>query len=218
MTGLRELYLATGRACVDLIAEPGVATGWERPSVLPRLSIGELAAHLARSVLQVEWFLGEPDPGSPRPWSASAYYADLEATADLDSPLNVGVRERSREVSVTGPDQVLQRARASLALLADRLTGPDPVPESRQLLVHGDRPLVVGEYLRTRLVELAIHDEDLRLSLDPGSPAPSRLPAAAVGEAVEVLVGAARLRHGDAAVLRALARRERDGVQALRPL
>jgi len=33
-----------------------------------------------------------------------------------------------------------------------------------------------------------------------------------------VLVGVARIRHGDMAVLRALARRERDPVQALRVL
>jgi hypothetical protein len=35
---------------------------------------------------------------------------------------------------------------------------------------------------------------------------------------VTVLVGAARHRHGDAAVLRALTRRERDDVGALRVL
>ena len=36
--------------------------------------------------------------------------------------------------------------------------------------------------------------------------------------AIDVLVGVARIRHGDMAVLRALARRERDQVQALRVL
>jgi len=54
-----------------------------------------------------------------------------------------------------------------------------------------------------------VHTEDLALGL--GSDV--RAPAETLSSAVDVLVGAARLRHGDAEVL---ARRERDGQDALR--
>ncbi|MGW0855449.1 hypothetical protein [Streptomyces sp. NPDC002690] len=77
----------------------------------------------------------------------------------------------------------------------------------------GEEMLLDG-YLRTRCVELAVHLEDLALSVD----APHRVPGAALAIAVDVLVAAARDRHGDQAVLHALARRERDDAEALRVL
>jgi hypothetical protein len=79
------------------------------------------------------------------------------------------------------------------------------------------------EYLRGRCVELAVHVEDLELSvgLGPGVTATDRVPEPPddlVRGAIDVLVAAAVVRHGAPAVLRALARRERDQVQALRVL
>ncbi|MBC7762607.1 MAG: hypothetical protein H7201_12605 [Candidatus Saccharibacteria bacterium] len=74
--------------------------------------------------------------------------------------------------------------------------------------------IYLDEYLRTRLVELAIHIEDLALSIN----VTATVPMAAVAAAVDVLVAVARERHGDIAVLRALSRRERDTVMALRVL
>ncbi|MBD7917078.1 hypothetical protein H9657_02120 [Cellulomonas sp. Sa3CUA2] len=62
--------------------------------------------------------------------------------------------------------------------------------------------------------ELAAHTEDLAVSL--GSDV--RAPAPTLEVAVDVLVGAARRRHGDGEVLHALARRERDASEALRVL
>ena len=59
-----------------------------------------------------------------------------------------------------------------------------------------------------------MHTEDLALSV--GSDV--RAPRPAVAVAVDVLVAAARQRHGDRDVLHALARRERDGSEALRVL
>ncbi len=65
----------------------------------------------------------------------------------------------------------------------------------------------------TRLVELTLHIDDLCVSV--GVPTP-QLPADGTGAAIETLVEVARLRHGDGAVLAALARRERDDGAALR--
>ncbi|MFI9754601.1 hypothetical protein [Streptomyces collinus] len=56
--------------------------------------------------------------------------------------------------------------------------------------------------------------DDLALSVG----AHCRTPEATFAIAVDVLVAAARDRHGDQAVLHALARRERDALQALRVL
>jgi hypothetical protein len=75
--------------------------------------------------------------------------------------------------------------------------------------------MTLDEYLRTRVVELVVHADDLATSLGVEL-APPRPATCSV--AIDVLVGVARIRHGDLAVLRALTRRERDQAQALRVL
>jgi hypothetical protein len=78
-----------------------------------------------------------------------------------------------------------------------------------------DRVLTLDDYLVTRLIELLVHTDDLAVSV--GLPSPD-FPLAASRPAIAALVDVAILRHGDDAVLRALSRRERDAVDALRVL
>ena len=211
---LRTLYLDAASLVVELVGLPDVVAAWDRPSALPLMTVGELASHLSRSVLQVEHFLDAgPDPSWPVPATAGSYYAVLEGTAEPDSPLNVGVRQRSVEVAGQGPDAALALVTGCRDRLVPRL-GSEPA--GRQVMPHGGRALTLDEYLRTRLVEICIHRDDLALSL-PQTPI-GRVNPAAVAVAVDVLVAAARERNGDAAVLTALSRRERDHGDALRVL
>jgi hypothetical protein len=202
---IRSCYLDTAALAVRTLADPAVRDRWDQPSSLPQMSVGELAAHLSRSVLQVADFLGQDDPRSPEPVAAQAYYGDLAQLTDPGSALNAGVRQRSRESAAAGPDAVAERARQTLDALAERLPSE---PADRQVLAFGAQPMLLDDYLRTRLVEFAVHLDDLAVLV----------PDDALTEAVAVLVGAARHRHGDLAVLRALARRERDRAHALRVL
>lgn len=206
---VRASYLAAAEAAATLIAHRAVAERWHQPSVLEGLTVGSLAAHLARGVLQVEWFLDadEPDPPSI---DAEQYYADLEGTRDPDSELNVGVRERSEQTAVGGPDALTIEVQEALARLASRLPGE---PDRRRLLAFG-RSITLPEYLRTRCVELTVHLDDLALSL--GVPAEASKEAAQV--AVSLLVGAAVRRNGPMDVLRSLTRRERDPDDLVRVL
>jgi hypothetical protein len=206
-TGSR--FLAAASTAVTLLEHPDVEARWSEPSVLAELTVGGLAAHLARQVLLVEAYLDAPEPHSAEPVSAEAYYAVLTGTSDLSSQLNVGVRERSHAGAVAGARQVAAHVRDCLRRLTNRLGSEPP---NRQVLAYGGQAMRLREYMRSRLVELAVHNEDLALSIGVEPP------ETGVSDAVDVLVGAARLRHGDAAVLRALARRERDDVEALRVL
>lgn len=61
---------------------------------------------------------------------------------------------------------------------------------------------------------MVVHLDDLEASVG----VPMDLPAEAVEVAIGVLLEMARLRHPPMAVVRALARRERDEAQALRVL
>jgi hypothetical protein len=220
LPAVRALYLATAGVAADLVEQPEVRDRWDGASVLEEMTVGDLAAHLGRSLLQVEMFLDAGDPAAPAPVPAEVYYAVLTGVDDLGSDLNVGVRSRARDVAVDGPDGVARRVRGCLERLVGRLRDE---PVSRNVLAYGGHVMTLDEYLRTRLVELCVHVEDLVLSVGPapaGDPtgADRDLPDAAIAEAVTVLVGAARHRHGDGAVLRALTRRERDAVGALRVL
>ncbi|MFI6495713.1 maleylpyruvate isomerase N-terminal domain-containing protein [Streptomyces sp. NPDC050564] len=209
---IRKTYLQAAEKSVHLLATEQVARCWETESVLPGMSVGGLAGHLARSVLQVEWFLDGQVSGA-EPVSPVQYYARLADTSLLDSALNVGVRARSEETAAAGPAVVAEQARAAWVRLSQRL-GMEPADRRVAVLHRPGEEMLLDGYLQTRCVELAVHLDDLALSVE----VPCQVPDAALAVAVDVLVAAARDRHGDQAVLHALARRERDVDQALRVL
>jgi hypothetical protein len=209
---VRDVYLEAAESAVQLLGSGDVARAWDDESVLAGMSVGGLAGHLARSVLQVEWFL-DGDVVGAEPVSPVRYYARLQDTSSPGSALNVGVRARSEETASLGPAAVSGETSAALARLRVRLAA-EPLDRRVAVLHRPGEEMLLDGYLQTRCVELAVHIEDLALSV--GSEV--RAPAAAVAFAVDVLVAAARDRHGDRAVLHALARRERDVVDALRVL
>ena len=75
--------------------------------------------------------------------------------------------------------------------------------------------LLLDEYLKTRLVELTVHMDDLAFSLDLPTPV---YPEAAYTVVIDTLVSVATLRSGPLIVLRALSRGERQAPDVLRVL
>ncbi|MBW3616002.1 MAG: maleylpyruvate isomerase N-terminal domain-containing protein [Actinobacteria bacterium] len=195
---------------MGLLSRRELGDRWSQPSVLAQMEVGELAAHLARAILQVEWFLDMPEPDPPV-ITAAQYYAPL-VEPDPNAQANVGVRERAATTAAGGWARLYLDASKVQDRLAERL--PETPPE-RRVLAFAGRALLIDEYLKTRLVELAVHIDDLARSLEVPMPP---LPDAATAVAIAVLVDTARARHGDQAVLHALARRERDQASALRVL
>jgi hypothetical protein len=230
----RVTYLEAAASAVDLIGDERVASRWHEESVLPGMTVGVLAAHLGRSLTQVEFLLdlevdsgvdSGPDSDSGREAGggpggadvvvidASTYFGTFEGIADRESDVSRGVIRRGTESAEKGVLAVVAQCRETLDRLRTRLTVE---PAERRLGV-AHRPgeiITLDDYLRTRLVEFAVHTDDLSLSI--GAAVTS--PPAALAAAVDVLVGAARVRHGDLAVLRALSRRERDESDALHVL
>jgi hypothetical protein len=207
---MRELYLQVATATADVLARPMVAERWADPSALPHFAVSGLAGHLARSVLQVEWYL-DADVPDAQPATAGEYYAALSGVTDIDSELNVGVRQRGEEVALDGPRALASRVEAAVPLLRTRLWAE---PADRRVGVLG-RVLLLDEYLKTRLVEMCVHVDDLAVSVGI---APPEVPARAYGIAIETMVEVAVLRHGPLAVLRALTRRERQSPDVLQVL
>ncbi len=222
MTEPRAVFLEALAAVTPLLEAPELAARWEEESALERFSVRGLAGHLLRATTSVEAYLDRPEPGpgqeslSAAAYFAAAIYSDIGDAPytgpDLDSDLHSAIRARGEGMAEGGPAGLAGDWSAAARRLAERLAAEAP---GRRVQVFGDLVLTLDDYLTTRLVELCVHADDLAVSL--GIPTPA-LPAAATGLAIAVLLGVARLRHGDAAVVRALARRERDGVSALRVL
>lgn len=210
-TTARSLLLAAATQAIDLAAEPAVGSAWDRPSTLPGFSVGGLAGHLvAGGTSVVARYLVAPAPDG-EPVDPPQYFLTL-LSADHDDELNTGIRQRGEAVAAVGQEAMLATARRVLAEVAGRLAA---LPAGTTVRVAGGLVLDLDDYCVTRLVELVVHTDDLAASVGLATPA---IDPAAVELVIGCLLEMARRRHGDLAVIRALTRRERDTVSALRVL
>jgi Mycothiol maleylpyruvate isomerase N-terminal domain len=204
MTGKRDGYLAAASIAAGLLAEAEVARRWEQDSALPAMPVSALAGHLARQIFSLEEVLA----GGARaelPISLTEHYArSAWVGAELDDEPNVVVRKGGAAEAAAGPAALATRARDTLARLAARL--PAEPPGLVVLVPWGPWPLTLDDFLVTRMMEIAVHSDDLAQSVR----LPTPLFPADVADAVVVLLArlAAR-RHGAPAVIRAFSRAER---------
>ena len=214
---IRRLFLDTAGAVGPLLAGSEIAARWDEPSVLTGMTVGALAGHLARAVSTVAGYLASDGPVSDAPsLDAAGYFASIDGLGgrdvDIDAPLHRAIRRRSEEAAAGGAAEVLGRWDATVQELAALL----PVePDDRMVAVLDGRAMRLDDYLVTRLVEMIVHGDDLAVSLGI---TPPQMPEDAADAVIGMLVDMARRRHGDLAVVRALTRRERDEIQALRVL
>ncbi|WKX71158.1 maleylpyruvate isomerase N-terminal domain-containing protein [Streptomyces sp. XD-27] len=199
-----DAYLAAAAQAVALLERPEVAAAWEQPSALAEMTVGGLAGHLAAQIFSVDSALAEPASAeAPIPLLenfARATWID----APLDGEVNAGIRAKSEGIAAEGPRSLLKRARAALAEQQTELPG---LSGGRTVfLPQKGFALTFDDFLVTRLLELAVHIDDLAVSV--GLP-PQELPDAAFDPVLVLLARLAARRHGQAALLRALARVER---------
>ena len=175
------------------------------------MTIGSLAAHLGRSLFNVERYLDatSEDTGED-PISPAAYYASILTTFDLDAPANADVRTRSEADAAEGWASLVARFDRAVESLRDRLAAEDT---TRKLRVFGGLVMHLDDYLVTRILECVVHADDLAVSVGLATP---DFDPGVLDLVITDMVGIARLRHGDLAVVRALSRRERDELDALR--
>lgn len=208
-----EEFLATGEAVAAALADPAVAGAWDDDSALEGYSVGGLAGHLARGVLTVERYLERGAGAGGHLTDAAGYLVTVLGSADpVDSDLHRRVRQRGAETSQDGPEALAADVRETLDRLTDRL---DEAALALPVQVLDGVTLPLGEYLRTRLVELVVHLDDLAASV--GHDGPQGIPAGAYRAVAGLLGEVAAGRAGALPTIRSLARRERhpDAVRAL---
>lgn len=132
-----------------------------RPSVLPGWTVTDLAAHLALGVEAVGVLVRAPRGTVPMPVAAylGSYAAGAEAVSSRTLDLAAGR-------TLADVPALLAAARTRAAAVLDDLGPGDPVVIARR------GPIRLGDFLATRVVEVAVHADDLARSV-PDRPPPA---------------------------------------------
>ncbi|MEU6206018.1 maleylpyruvate isomerase N-terminal domain-containing protein [Micromonospora musae] len=204
MAAIRTAYLTAARSAVRLLGDPAVAERWDQPSALAEFGVAGLAGHLASQVFQVEAVLAEPVPAGDPIGLLDHYARGSWIGATVDDDVNVGIRRVGEEIAQEGPQALAARTAEAVQRLTEALTRE---PTGRVVhLARGPWSLTLDDFLTTRLMEIAVHSDDLAVSVGVAT---AELPVDVFEPVLSLLARLAVRRHGQSAVLRALARAER---------
>jgi hypothetical protein len=204
MTGTRDDFLSTARSAAGLLRDPAVAAAWSGPSALPEFTVGGLAGHLAYQILAVPPALAEPAPREETISLLDHYGRVAWIGAGLDEEINVRIRRGGEQAAAEGPEALAAKVDAAIGELSGSLETAADRPV--RIPLWGPWSLRLDDLLITRMMELAVHSDDLAVSVGIATP---ELPQSAVDTVVDLLSRLAVRRHGATAVLRALSRAER---------
>jgi hypothetical protein len=203
-TEMAEKYLVGARVVAEFLARPEVAAAWTAPSALAEFRVSGLAGHLASQVTNVPGVLALP-PATDAPIPLPEHYARSSwVGAPPDAPTNVIIREGGERIAEAGPEALAAATAETADALAATLTA-EPADRVVHLPWTG-WSLALPDYLTTRLMEIAVHLDDLAVSVGVTTP---ELPTDVIAPVFSLLTAVAAGRHGQAAVLRALSRAER---------
>lgn len=204
MSQIHEAYAAAAASAVTLLREPAVAEQWSTPSALPELSVGGLAAHLASQVTNVVAVIDGGAPSEAPIPLQEHYFRVPWLGASLDTEVNVGIREGGEAAAAAGPEALVSAVAKAADGIPALLAG-----QSEGRVVHlpwTGWSLTLEDFLVTRMMEIAVHSDDLAVSVDVETP---QLPTEVYEPVVALLTSIAARRHGQVPLLRALSRSER---------
>lgn len=204
MTDLRAAFLEAAASAASLIGDDLVAHRWDQPSALPAWSVGGLAAHLAGQVFSTADIVEAPRTDQDPIPLVEHYARAAWVGAELDDDVSEGIRAGGDRIAAHGQSEVLAR----LLTARERVVaGFAAATAGLVILVPWQGwALTLDDYLVTRMMEIAVHSDDLAASV--GIQAPP-LPADVLDPVLALLTTLALRRHGQSAVLAALSRTER---------
>ena len=204
MTGVREVFGPAAISAGELLGHPAVAAHWADPSALPEFGVAGLAGHLARQVLAVPELLAAA-PAEPPALTLLEHYGRVAwIGTGVDAQTNVEIRRGGERDAADGPAAVAARVAAAAGSVPGQLAAQ---PADRLVFLPWTGwALRLDDFLVTRIMEIAVHSDDLAVSVGI---APWALPEPVFATALDLLSRLAARRHGQAALLRALSRAER---------
>ncbi|MEV6232960.1 maleylpyruvate isomerase N-terminal domain-containing protein [Saccharopolyspora shandongensis] len=202
MSAIREAYLQAAASAAAVLGDPAVAAAWDRPSALAEFSVRGLAGHLASQVLFVPRVLAATEP-EEEPVPLLGYYAKSEwIGADVNAEVNVRLREMGEGLATEGAAALVAEVDSVVRDLRSAL----PATPADRAVAFSRRVLRIDDFLITRMMEIAVHSDDLASSVGIATP---ELPPEVYDHVLALLSQLAVRRHGQTAVLRALSRAER---------
>ncbi|WP_100444342.1 maleylpyruvate isomerase N-terminal domain-containing protein [Glycomyces xiaoerkulensis] len=207
MTGVRTRFLHTAEVAAGLLAEPDLADAWDEQSALEAFTVGGLAAHLASQITTAAEALEADHTGKEVIGLYDHYDRAAWLAADIAGEANTRIRDRSEQAAEAGPAAVAAEADRTLADLRRRL--PDLGAEAIGGNPAWPYTTSYDHFLTTRIMELVVHADDLAVSLGIATP---EFDEDAFAAAAAVLTRLSARRHGQSALVRALARAERAPV------
>jgi Mycothiol maleylpyruvate isomerase N-terminal domain len=204
VTPTAAAYLAAAASAAALLADPAVAAAWDQPSALAEFTVRGLAGHLARQITNVPRVLAL-GPATDPPVSLLEHYGRvLWVRAGPQDDVNVSIRRDGEAEAHDGAAALAARVAGTVTQLAALLAAE---PADRVVLLPWTGwPLSLDDLLITRMLEIAVHCDDLAASVAVPAPA---LPPQVIDPVLGLLTQLAVRRHGQSAVLRALSRAER---------
>jgi hypothetical protein len=205
MSEIRKAYLEAAESAAELLAAPEVAAAWARPSALAEFSVSGLCGHLANQVFSVTVgrVTGEGLVDQEKVPLLEHYLRAEWIDAPVDAEINVLIRDSGERAAGDRPADLVRRLREHIAVLREVL----PVQPAGRVVSVGKRwNLTLDDYLVTRMMEIAVHSDDVAVSVGVEPPP---LPPTVLEPVVDLLARLSLHKHGQAAMLRALTRSER---------
>src|SRR4051812_42786460 len=165
------------------------------------MTVGALCAHLVRAAGAVLAYLDRTDPVARPEGELLTPVSYFHAA--IDSPIHERIKEVSATEAAPGPAEVARRCAEVAMSMGMRLAEE---PTDRLVGALGGRMLTLDDFCRTRLIEVLLHLDDVATSVGVVRPDTSVEGRDIV---IDILIGIARVQHGDWPVLHALARDER---------
>jgi hypothetical protein len=143
----------------------------------------------------------QPEPPIPL---LSHYERASWVKAAPGDEVNVAIRDSGNEQAQAGRDAVLAQSRSGIDELPALLAAPRD-PDTIHIPWQG-WSLTTTDFLTTRMMELVVHGDDLASSVGLDTPTHSE---GVIAPVLALLTGISARRHGQAALVRALARPQR---------
>jgi hypothetical protein len=213
---LVDAYLGAVDWLRSVLGRSEVAQAWTAPSTVADYTVGGIGAHAVHSVLWLEQLLRDTEPAGLRQVNIAEFFGAnrMDGSVDRD-PFSASLRAAAEAFAQTGAPVVIAACTASRDELVGLLTAATADRAVPVVRVAGGQ-VSLQNYLRTRVLEVVVHADDVACSV-PGLLVADP-PAAAIEISLGVCLEMAKARAGSVGTLRAFTRAERAEPDALRVL
>jgi len=195
-------FLAAVQESWQLASAPEVRRAWRQESSCAGMTVGGLTHHLLGQPRSTAKLLDAP-PGEDEPIALLEHYGRA-AWVRPEAEVNASIRDTDNAAAERGPDAVLAEARAAIGALPGLLARPRD-PDTVHIPWQG-WSLRTPDFLTTRMMEMVVHGDDLASSVGLSTPTYAD---DVIEPVLALLTGVAVRRHGQTALVRALARPQR---------